>query len=607
MEFHYTKEDFSTPGPYEDILAIQNPFQREVATNQLAQYAKSVGVGITGFKRMMKLYIQSQESDRMVYLDHVTAFTGQKLELDSGEWTCDDFGVSRRGKFGEEIACPHPILPVERLVNIDTGGEKLKLAFCKGDRRWREVIAEKKVLASNTSILGLADSGIAVTSENSRALVKYISDLENLNFDLIPEKKSVARLGHIEGEGFSPYVEGLVFDGDLNFRSIFESIKSAGSRQAWLDLARSLRQGNVMARIVLAASFASPLVNPCGSLPFFVHLWGGESGTGKTVALMLAASVWANPEMGRYIQTFNSTVVGREKLAAFLNHLPLIVDELQLAKDSRGKLAFDVYALAEGVGRTRGNKNGGIDRTPTWHNCIITSGETPITNSNAGAGAINRVIEIECLSSRKIIEDGHATAGIVRKNYGFAGREFVERLYQAGNPEKAYDIYKRHFQALSDSDSTEKQAMAAAVILTADELATEWIFQDRKAITEKEIKQFLASKAAVSSGKRGYDFFCDWAAQNANRLRGDKDMGDVYGTINGNQVCIIRSVFNRVAEENGFSPAALLSYLKSEGLIETRGRAMTCSRRVNGVRTECVCLKVDLGNEESVLEDDDLF
>lgn len=605
MEFHYTKEDFSTPGPYEDILSIQNPFQREVATNQLAQYAKGVGVGVTGFKRMMKLYIQSQESDRMVYLDHVTAFTGQKLELDSGEWTCDDFGVSRRGKFGEEIACPHPILPVERLVNIDTGGEKLKLAFCKGDRRWREVIAEKKVLASNTSILGLADSGIAVTSENSRALVKYISDLENLNFDLIPEKKSVARLGHIEGEGFSPYVEGLVFDGDLNFRSIFESIQSAGSRQAWLDLARSLRQGNVMARIVLAASFASPLVSPCGSLPFFVHLWGGESGTGKTVALMLAASVWASPEMGRYIQTFNSTVVGREKLAAFLNHLPLIVDELQLAKDSRGKLAFDVYALAEGVGRTRGNKNGGIDRTPTWSNCILTSGETPITNSSAGAGAVNRVIEIECLSSRKIIEDGHTTAGILRKNYGFAGREFAERLYQDGNTERAAELYKKHFRALSENDTTEKQAMAAAVILTADELATEWIFQDGRAITEQEISQFLASRAAVSSGRRGYDYFCDWAAQNANRLRGDVEMGDVYGTISGDQVCIIRSVFNRVAEEAGFSPAALLSYLKENGLIETRGRAMTCSRRVNGVRTECVCLKVDLGGESSLLEDEE--
>ena len=281
------------------------------------------------------------------------------------------------------------------------------------------------------------------------------------------------------------------------------------------------------------------------------------------------------------------------------------MDELQLAKDSRGKLAFDVYALAEGVGRTRGNKNGGIDRTPTWSNCILTSGETPITNSSAGAGAVNRVIEIECLSSHKIIEDGHTTAGILRKNYGFAGREFVERLYQEGNTERAAELYKKHFRALSENDTTEKQAMAAAVILTADELATEWIFQDGRAITEQEISQFLASRAAVSSGRRGYDYFCDWAAQNANRLRGDVEMGDVYGTISGDQVCIIRSVFNRVAEEAGFSPAALLSYLKENGLIETRGRAMTCSRRVNGVRTECVCLKVDLGGESSLLEDEE--
>lgn len=605
MEFDYQKEDFSTPEPYEAVLSISNPFEREVATNQLAEYAKQVGIGASGFKRMLKTYLESKkQNERMVYVDQVTEFTGQKLELDAGEWQADDFGVSRRGKFGEEIACPHPILPVERLVNIDTGVEKLKLAFCKGDRRWREVVADKKLLASNNSILELANMGIAVTSENSRALVHYISDLENLNYDLIPERKSVSRLGYIESEGFSPYVDGLIFDGDANFRHIFESIRSAGKRWEWLELALSLRQGNVMARIVLAASFASVLVKPCGSLPFFVHLWGGESGTGKTVALMLAASVWGNPEMGRYIQTFNSTVVGREKLAAFLNHLPLIVDELQLARDGRGKLNFDVYALAEGVGRTRGNKNGGVDQTPTWQNCILTSGETPITGASSGAGAVNRVIEIECRTAHRIIEDGHATAGVLRKNYGFAGREFVEKLYQEDNAQLAAELYKKHFRVLSENDTTEKQAMAAAVILTADELATDWLFQDGNAVTVQEISGFLASRAAVSSGRRGYEYFCDWAAQNANRLRQDNEQGDVYGVISGAQVCIIRKVFNQVAEEAGFSPAALLSYLKEENLIETRGRAMTCSRRINGVRTECVCLRVDTGE---ITADDDLF
>lgn len=607
MNFQYTKEDFLTPAPYEDILAIQNPFEREVATNRLSEYAKAIGITPSGFKKMMKTYIESKtQSDRMVYMERVTEFTGQKLELDAGEWQADDYGVSRRGKFGEEIACPHPILPVGRLVNIDTGEEKLRLAFCKGDKRWREVISDKKTLASNTAILSLANMGVAVTSENSRALVRYISDLENLNYDLIPESKSISRLGYIENEGFSPYVEGLIFDGDMNFRHIFESIRHAGKREKWLELARSIRQGDVMARIVLAASFASVLVDPCGSLPFFVHLWGADSGTGKTVALMLAASVWGNPEMGRYIQTFNSTLVGREKLAAFLNHLPLIVDELQLARDSRGKLQFDVYALAEGVGRTRGNKNGGVDKTPTWRNCILTSGETPITGAGSGAGAVNRVIEIECSASHKIIEDGHTTAGVLRKNYGFAGREFVERLYSEENVDRAQELYKKHYKALSENDTTEKQAMAAAVILTADELATEWIFGDGRAITEQEISQFLASRAAVSSGRRGYEYFCDWAAQNGNKFREDTEIGDMYGIVSGNQVCIIRKVFNQAAEEAGFSPAALLSYLKSENLIETRGRAMTCSRRVGGMRTECVCLRVDTG-ETDITAEDDLF
>ena len=47
-------------------------------------------------------------------------------------------------------------------------------------------------------------------------------------------------------------------------------------------------------QIYLAASFASALLEPLGALPFIVNLWG-ETGKGKSVNLMLAASVWAEP------------------------------------------------------------------------------------------------------------------------------------------------------------------------------------------------------------------------------------------------------------------------------------------------------------------------
>ena len=535
------------------------------------------------------------------------------MDLDSGDWIANDYGISRPGTYGEEIACPHPVMPVERLVNIDTNIVKMKLAYCNGDRRWKEIIVDKSILASRQKVVQLSDQGIEVTSENSGAFVKYMSDVCTLNYKEIPEKKSVSRLGYIQDEGFSPYVDNLVFDGDQNFKHAFDSIKSHGNYADWISLMRNIRQTNVAARIELAASFASALVQPCGCLPFFVHLWGGESGTGKTVALMIAASVWGNPDLhnGGYIQTFNSTMVGRERFAAFFNNLPLCIDELQLTKDAHGKMMFDVYQLAEGIGRSRGNKTGGVDKTPTWSNCIMTTGETPITGGNAGAGAINRVIEIECSPTHKIVESGHDVVAALCKAYGHAGRDFVSHLYTDSGDElrRSQKLYSAFFKELSENDTTEKQAMAAACILVADTLATEWIFKDGRALTVSEIAQFLASKSAVSIGPRGYQYICDWVARNANKMRSrpDESYNDVYGLVQDNVAYIISSVFRQAVEEAGFSPQALLSWMRETGKLKvqnaSRGRT-TIAKRINGVVTRCVAIRLEIDGED--ISDEDL-
>lgn len=178
--------------------------------------------------------------------------------------------------------------------------------------------------ASSNKVTDLAGSGIAVNSQNARAFIQYISDMENLNYDLIPEKKSIGRFGYIPDAGFSPFVDGLIFDGDANFKAMFQTVRSRGSEAKWLETAAEVRSMSITARIILAASFASVLLEPLNCLPFFVHLWGVDSGTGKTVALMVAASVWGDPAVGAYVKTFDGTVVGMEKTAAFLNNLPFL-------------------------------------------------------------------------------------------------------------------------------------------------------------------------------------------------------------------------------------------------------------------------------------------
>lgn len=596
-----------TPAPYEQLYSyVASPFIFQAETLKMAERAKEVR--FSGFKDMLRKYIDAQSAaKRRNLVPNQTEFDGQEIELNCGTWDSLDYGIFRdTPNGGRECACAHPIMPVERLVNIDTGEVKLKLAYKRSGKakKWNTTIVDKSTISTARTITGLASQGISVTSTSASILVDYLNDMENLNYDIIPERQSIGRLGYIQGEGFSPYVDGLVFDGDASFRGLYQSVQPHGSEVVWYQTALECRKMSVTARIMLAASFASPLLSVVGSLPFFVHLWGVDSGTGKTVALMLAASVWGNPAVGSYTQTFNGTQVGQERTAAFLNHLPYCLDELQLTKDSRGKSSFDVYQLAQGVGRSRGKRTGGVEITPTWDCCFLTTGESPLTTISAGAGAVNRVIDIECTAGAAVITDGHRISGALKQNYGFAGRLFIERLYESEETQqKIREIYQENFRALCAGDSTEKQAMAAAAIITADLCATAWIFKDDSALTVSDIQEFLASREAVSAGRRAYEWISDWVSSNVNRFMGGESppTGEVYGAIEPGKAFIIRGVFNNAVQNAGFSVAATLSYMRSNKLIETRGRAYTKPKKINGIPVECVVMALQLKQGE---EDD---
>lgn len=602
--FKYNTEDFgSSEEPYREVFFQPTAFLKQRTLDRLA--IEAFKCGYKGFKATYKAFEQSMRkgNESSTAMINPSDFPQQPIELECGEWHCDSSGVSKIMKERVEYACLHPIMPVERFVNIDTREEKLRVAFYKG-RYWRDFIASKRDLFDSSKIIQFSGLGVSVTSKSAKLLSEYLCDIETLNPDIIPETESVGRLGYIgDGDRFSPYVDNIVFDGDANYHTMYSAITEHGSFDKWLETAIECRNDSLTAHIMLAASFASVLVGKIGCLPFFVHLWGVDSGTGKTVALMLAASVWGDPELGKYPQTFNATQVGHEKTAAFLNNIPMCIDELQLSKDSHGHSKFDVYQLAQGVGRTRGNKGGGVDKTPTWSLCVLTTGESPLTSESSGSGALNRVIDIECKASDSVIRDGFSTSSCLKQNYGFAGKMFVDAL-KSQDIGKLTDRYKELFKALSSGLTTEKQAMAAALIILADELSDELIFKSGWRLTVSEMSLFLKSKASVSAGERGYAYMCDWVAMNANRFKStDSNNGECYGLIDGEWAFINNSVFRNAAKSAGFDDRALLSWLKSNGIIQTRGRNFTRGKRLNGVNTECVVMKLPShcdANEEDV-------
>lgn len=586
-------EYYTSSAPYEWLYAHrENEFLMKQLTQRMK--AQAAEVGVRCFMALWNAYVESTTKKAGQSLDNATRFDAQPVELFSGQYICDDYGVRMMDRFGYEIViCVHPIMPVRRLINIDEGDERLEIAYRKG-RMWRSIIIEKSVVASSNQILQLAAYGVVVTSENAKLLSSYLLTMEQLNYDQISEEHSVGRLGWVLDHGFSPYVDKLIFDGEANFRHMFNSVRSAGDRQKWIDAMKKVRAEKSIGRIFLAASFASALIEPCGLLPFFVHAYGGQ-GTGKTVSLMIAASVWASPKLGDYVMSFNSTDVGQEMIAAFLNSMPMCMDELQIQAAS-GVKDYDriLYKLTEGQGKVRGTKTGGIRRIVTWRNCFLTTGEYPIINTNSMSGASVRAIEIECVD--KIYSDLVGICAIINENYGFAGREFVDYLRDPEHVREINDLRVEIYHELQAAGGEDKQAGSLSVILVADFIASMLFFEDGNQLTVSEMIQLMTKKGEIDANVRALSWLMDFLAVNVNHFR-PNDYGEykaeVWGKADVLNAYIIKSVFDREMQNAGFNSKSFLSWAKRKGLLITDSEKSRTTKKcqIAGALVNTVCLQ----------------
>lgn len=589
----WTLEDFENAVPHGWLYSNyhKNPFTYRKALMKVDETARQLGY--SGFKSEMRDYAK-EAGERINERDYAntTDFSGQPLTLDCGQYICTDDGVMLAAYGDTTVVCPHPIMLSGRLVNLDSGEVRLEVSFRRG-AEWRTVVVEKVILASAAKIIDLARLGIAVDSENAKALVKYFTDLEAMNYDRLPERHSVARVGWTTSGKFVPYADSVEFDGAPGFRAVFDSFHPNGDRDAWFRAASKARNESTIARIVLAASLASVLVGPLHALPFFVHIWG-RAGNGKTMLLKLAASVWASPNSSEgYVRNFNSTIVGLETAAGFFNSAPLCVDELQVVKNRRD---FDdiIYMLAEGQGRSRGSKDGSFQQIKSWQNTIITTGEMPISSDSSGAGAMNRVIEISC-GDERLLDDYRGLSDTLSHNWGFAGKEFVEGLTPQvlEAAKKVQEEYRAAFEA---SATTEKLALSASLILTADALAELLIWHTGTQLSATDVAKYLPTKQDVDVNQRALEWLYGTIAENRSKFVAEDGMpmreiwGEYKDISDGKPfIAIIGTVLSRIMTDAGFSYKAFLPWARDHGHIRV-GEKNILPVRVHGVVSKCVCL-----------------
>lgn len=520
--------------------------------------------------------------ERSYRIDTVSGVTLGTVEAATGQFK------------SEKTVSKKPILPVAIMDNADTDIQKVQIAMWDCGK-WKRITVNREVLTNSSKIIALANQGVPVGSDNARLMSVYFNLLLAEFDERIPRNPARSVMGWVEQDGqqlFMPYSDGLSFDGEDTYKYLYNSIRCRGTLQDWIDYTIPLRVSAPEIRLVMAAAFASPLIELIGENPFVLHLWGG-TGTAKTVSLLIAASIFGDPKPGKLVRTMNMTANSMLSTAAFLNSIPFCGDELQTIK-SRWNNSYDqlIMQITEGIDRGRMRYNQ-IEEVKSWKCSFIFTGEEPCVKAVSGGGVANRVVQIEV--KEKLVDDGNAVANFYRTHYGAAAPEYIDAL-QSG----LFDIegmYRKYFaEILSKSDTTDKQAGAMALMLTGDKIAHDIFWADEPDMEVDWIVKYLASAKQVDASERAYQYVCGVISENnanftdASRITWGKANED--GTVYFN-----KGVLSRIMTEAGYDYDACKKAWERNGHIQKRSDGRYLHQiKLNDINTYCV--KFDMPSDD---------
>lgn len=534
-----------------------------------------------------------------------------------GAWLVKESGITQYTMVGEIRASHNPILPVRRLVNIETGEEKIELAIYR-DGIWKTIVLDRDIVASARDIYKpLAAQGAGVTSESAKHLVRFLAEVEACN-DLTKER-STSKLGW-HGEKFIPFDKGIAFDASVDFRDMYNAISTHGSREKWIETILEVRKmGRYEPDVCMAASFASILVGKLNMLPSIINLWGDTSG-GKTVMLMMACSIWADPAERKYITDAHTTLTAIEARLDALNDLPLLMDDLSKASNKMGDKDFAtlIYLLCSGSGKARSTVKIGLKRPRTWNSLTLSNMERPLATDTMQGGAINRIIDVE-MAEGKVFNQrmGNKTATALKENYGWAGVEFIDLVLNLGI-DAIKKIKAGFYQKIAEAANSrgeikeDKQIDPMALLLTADKLAVDYIYKDGRYLDVSLMTSMLKDFSQIGDGQHGYDYIMAFYDENYTAFhvseleKGQMYAGREYGFVEDGYLYINPNTMERICGDGNFSKKAFCRWAERNGLLfrQKDKKRDTVLKRKGGSVQRYYAVKMPTEAEESTGQGD---
>ena len=277
-------------------------------------------------------------------------------------------------------------------------------------------------------VLQLQKEGLLFTETNAGDLTDFFKTLINKKIKTLPKEHVASKSGWkkdfslfvVGNRAISPNGEATVLQRDNPTAELYTQ---KGELAKWVQAANKLIKYPAV-HFKLCTACVPPLLKLL-NMPSFVETQQVKSGNLKTTMGWLGASIWGDPE--RLQINAASTAVGITKTVEFCTDLPIFVDETSITDNVKDL----VYLIANGVGRSKGNSEGGLVMPSTWSTVLLTTGEKPILPESALTGQQVRVVPLrEGVNEKLIQEIVNDIQTTIKTNYGHIGVLFLQELFK---------------------------------------------------------------------------------------------------------------------------------------------------------------------------------
>ena len=525
-------------------------------------------------------------------------------------------GVEKVTDKGFVTVCRRPVIVVEKAFNTDEKIIKFILAYQTKDGHWEKLPpVEAATIADNRRIITLANKGLPITSTTATALVDYLDAFKAQNEDVIPTSYTVPRCGWHTFNGDDYFIDPRrpcdISQGDKNFsvtvdeRSTFaESLHTRGTLEHW-KRAYELAKNSPVARFMTAAAVAPPLLKILGERNFLTYIYA-RTRAGKTTGLNLGASTTGSEKI---IRSFDATKNGLTGAAADVNDYAFLVDEKQVA-DPRIKEQFTAltYALANGVGRTKLNKDSALRKLQNWRTIAIMTGETQLLDDTATEGADTRLLSIRAPKVILPPDTCREIRDIIKRNYGHALPRVIDTITQLGE-----DFLRDRFRQTTavfdqNKDLLDDHRRYLAVITLADVLlnlaiGTETNFDVAFVNAVEsigEVVKLVPTTAELSPAQKYRDFVRDFVTVNQNKfIHRDSNVAQmpvIFGKIEQYEwIYIAASALKKACDAAKFDYRKLVDDLVDDGFFvpsdtikkDRKIPTPTVQKKLEKANTEC--------------------